>query len=115
MSELRKKSSSRSKSGNQKNAKNKKRSSKSKDRQKASKPNPIEESISSLIDQFDSLFIDKDSAFDKKRIKEFARNSLIMQDNDNVESPSSINYRNFIIILLKMCGLGIELGDEDEK
>ena len=115
MSELRKKSSSRSKSGNQKNAKNKKRSSKSKERQKASKPNPIEESISSLIDQFDSLFIDKDSAFDKKRIKEFARNSLIMQDNDNVESPSSINYRNFIIILLKMCGLGIELGDEDEK
>ena len=115
MSELKKKSSSRSKSNNQKNAKNKKRSSKPKDNQRSSNSNAIEESISSLIDQFDSLFIDKDSAFDKKKIKEFARNTLIMKDNEDEESPSSINYRNFIIILLKMCGLGIELDDEDEK
>ena len=115
MSELKKKSSSRSKSNNQKNAKNKKRSSKPKDNQRSSNSNAIEESISSLIDQFDSLFIDKDSAFDKKKIKEFARNTLIMKDNEDEESPSSINYRNFIIILLKMCGLGIELDDEEEK
>ena len=83
MSELKKKSSSRSKSNNQKNAKNKKRSSKPKDHQRSSNSNAIEESISSLIGQFDSLFIDKESDFDKKKIKEFARNTLIMKDNDD--------------------------------
>ena len=114
MSELKQKSTSRSQSRNKKNAKTKKHTSKSPNRQKRSKDKSIENSISSLIDQFDSLFIDKDSAFDKKKIKEFARNSLIMKDGDDEES-SSINYRNFIIVLLKMCGLGIDLEDEDEK
>lgn len=114
MSELKQKSTSRNQSRNKKNAKTKKHTSKSPNRQKRSKDKSIENSISSLIDQFDSLFIDKDSAFDKKKIKEFARNSLIMKDGDDEES-SSINYRNFIIVLLKMCGLGIDLEDEDEK
>ena len=115
MSELKKKSSSRSPSRNKKGARNKSRPSKSTKRQKSSKDKGVEDSISSLIDQFDSLFIDKDSSFDKKKIKEFARNSLIMKDTDDDESSSSINYRNFIIVLLKMCGLGIDLDDEDEK
>ena len=115
MSEMKKKSSSRSPSRNKKGARNKSRPSKSTKRQKSSKVKGVEDSISSLIDQFDSLFIDKDSAFDKKKIKEFARNSLIMKDTDDDESSSSINYRNFMIVLLKMCGLGIDLDDEDEK
>ena len=115
MSELKQKSSSRSQSRANKNAKNKKRTSKSTKRQKTSKDNGVEDSISSLINQFDSLFIDKDSAFDKKKIKEFARNTLIMKDADNDDSDASINYRNFIIVLLKMCGLGIDLEDEEEK
>ena len=38
-----------------------------------------------------------------------------MKDTDDDESSSSINYRNFMIVLLKMCGLGIDLDDEDEK
>ena len=115
MSEMKKKSTSRSPNRNKKGARNKSRPSKSTKRQKSSKNKGVEDSISSLIDQFDSLFIDKDSAFDKKKIKEFARNSLIMKDTDDDESSSSINYRNFMIVLLKMCGLGIDLDDEDEK
>ena len=111
---MKQKSSSRNQSRSNKKAKNKKRSSKSTKHQGPSKENQVESSISSLIDQFDSLFIDKDSTFDKKKIKEFARNSLLMKDSDS-EDSSSINYRNFIIILLKMCGLGIDLNDEEEK
>ena len=65
MSEMKKKSSSRSPSRNKKGARNKSRPSKSTKRQKSSKNKGIEDSISSLIDQFDSLFIDKDSSFDK--------------------------------------------------
>ena len=103
---MKQKSSSRNQSRSNKKAKNKKRSSKSTKHQGPSKENQVESSISSLIDQFDSLFIDKDSTFDKKKIKEFARNSLLMKDSDS-EDSSSINYRNFIIILLKMCGLGM--------
>ena len=113
MSELKQKKVSRSPSHGKKNAKGNRRPTKTRKNEKSSKDKGIEDSISSLIDQFDSLFIEKDSAFDKKKIKEFARNSLIMKDND--EDSSSINYRNFIILLLKMCGLGIDLEDEEEK
>ena len=114
MSELKQKSRSRSQSRDKKSSKNKKRAVKSSKNHKPSKDKAIEDSISSLIDQFDSLFIDKDTNFDKKKIKEFARNTLIMKDNDD-EDSSSINYRNFIIVLLKMCGLGIDLDDEESK
>ena len=71
-------------------------------------------SISSLIGQFDKLFIDKETTFDKKKIKEFARNILISKDSEDDESVS-INYQNFIILLLKMCGLEIDLNDDEEK
>ena len=114
MSELKQKSTSRSQSRDKKSSKNKKRTVKSTKNHKPSNDKSIEDSISSLIDQFDSLFIEKDSNFDKKKIKEFARNTLIMKDK-NDEDSSSINYRNFIIVLLKMCGLGIDLDDEESK
>ena len=50
----------------------------------------------------------------KKKIKEFARNNFIIKDEYDEES-SSINYQNFIILLLKMCGLEVDLNDDDEK
>ena len=114
MSELKQRSASRSQSRDKKSSKNKKRNLKSTKNPKPSNNKSIEDSISSLIEQFDSLFIEKDSNFDKKKIKEFARNTLIMKDN-NEEDSSSINYRNFIIVLLKMCGLGIDLENEESK
>ena len=82
MSELKQKSTSRSQSRDKKSSKNKKRTVKSTKNHKPSKDKSIEDSISSLIDQFDSLFIEKDSNFDKKKIKEFARNTLIMKDKN---------------------------------
>ena len=114
MSELKQRSASRSQSRDKKSSKNKKRNLKSTKNPKPSNNKSIEDSISSLIEQFDSLFIEKDSNLDKKKIKEFARNTLIMKDN-NEEDSSSINYRNFIIVLLKMCGLGIDLENEESK
>ena len=113
MSEFKQKSTSRSQSRERKSSKNKKRVKSTKNH-KPSNDKSIEDSISSLIDQFDSLFIEKDSNFDKKKIKEFARNTLLMKDKED-EDSSSINYRNFIIVLLKMCGLGIDLDDEESK
>ena len=114
MSQLRKKSTSRSQSQNKKEAKNKKRSTKSTKQQKPKHDKTLESSLSSLIEQFDSLFIEKDAAPDKKKLKEFARSSLILKE-DNDEDTSSINYRNFIIVLLKMCGLNIDLENDEEK
>ena len=115
MSEIKTKSKGRNTSHTKRSAKNKKKSTKtSTKRQKSSSKRQIEESISSILDQFDNLFIDKESTFDKKKIKEFARNALIIKDSEDPES-ASINYQNFIILLLKMCGLEIDLNDEDEK
>ena len=65
MSELKQKSTSRSQSRDKKSSKNKKRTVKSTKNHKPSNDKSIEDSISSLIDQFDSLFIEKDSNFDK--------------------------------------------------
>lgn len=116
MSDIKTKSNSRNTSHTKKNTKNKKKSTKnSTKRQKSSSKKNIEDSISSLIEQFDDLFIDKETVFDKKKIKEFARNTLIMKDADNEDESVSINYQNFIILLLKMCGLEIDLADDDEK
>ena len=117
MSEMKSKSNSRNNSHTKKSVRNKKKSTKgSTKRTKPSSKNQVEESISSLITQFDNLFIDKETTFDKKKIKEFARNTLIIKDaeNDGDES-ASINYQNFIILLLKMCGLEIDLSDDGEK
>ena len=114
MSELKKKSNSRSQSHTKKQAKNKKRPTKSAKPQKQKYDKNLENSISSLIEQFDTFFITENAAPDKKKLKEFARNSLILKDNSD-EDSSSINYRNFIIILLKMCGLSIDLDNDEEK
>ena len=59
MSELKQRSASRSQSRNKKSSKNKKRNLKSTKNPKPSNNKSIEDSISSLIEQFDSLFIDK--------------------------------------------------------
>ena len=117
MSETKSKSSSRKTSRTKRNTKNKKKSTKSTNKAKNnSSKKIIEDSISSLIDQFDNLFIDKETTFDKKKIKEFARNTLIIKDTEiDDEESASINYQNFIILLLKMCGLEIDLNDDDEK
>ena len=116
MSEIKSKSSSRNTSHTKRNTKNKKKSTKnSTKRQKSSSKKKIEESISSLIEQFDELFIDKETTFDKKKIKEFARNTLIMKEDEDDDESISINYQNFIVLLLKMCGLEIDLTDDDEK
>ena len=115
MSEIKKKSNTRSSSRTKKSTKKKKKSSKTPNKKKISpSKRQIEDSITSLIDQFDNLFIDKDSTFDKKKIKEFGRNTLIIKDSEDDDSVS-INYQNFIIFLLKMCGLEIDLNDDDEK
>ena len=117
MSETKSKSTSRNTSRAKRSVKNKKKSTKSSNKaKKSSSKKVIEDSISSLINQFDNLFIDKETTFDKKKIKEFARNTLIIKDaeNDGDES-ASINYQNFIILLLKMCGLEIDLSDDGEK
>ena len=114
MSDIKTKTNSRNASHRKKSTKNKKKSTKSTKKAKSSSKKPIEDSISSLIVQFDNLFIDKESSFDKKKIKEFARNTLIMKDSEDEEN-SSINYQNFIILLLKMCGLEIDLNDDEEK
>ena len=98
MSQLRKKSTSRSQSQNKKEAKNKKRSTKSTKQQKPKHDKTLESSLSSLIEQFDSLFIEKDAAPDKKKLKEFARSSLILKE-DNDEDTSSINYRNPLLTI----------------
>ena len=116
MSEMKSKSNSRNNSRTKKNAKNKKKSTKgSTKKARPSSKKKLEDSISSLINQFDSLFIDKETSFDKKKIKEFARNTLIIKDSLNDEDSASINYQNFIIVLLKMCGLEIDLNDDEEK
>ncbi len=114
MSELTKKSSRCSQSPNKKGVKNKNRISELTIPQKPHKDKGVEDFVSSLITQSDSFFTKKDHAFDKKKIKEFAINSLIMKDTEE-ESSSSINYGNFMIFWLKMCGLEIDLNDEDEK
>ena len=114
MSDIKTKTNSRNASHRKKSTKNKKKSTKSTKKAKSSSKKQIEDSISSLIVQFDNLFIDKESSFDKKKIKEFARNTLIMKDSEDEEN-SSINYQNFIILLLKMCGLEIDLNDDEEK
>ena len=115
MSDIKTKSNSRKGSHSKKNQKNKKKSTKvSTKSKKSSSKKQIEDSISSLIDQFDNLFLDKETSFDKKKIKEFARNTLIIKDSENDES-ASINYQNLVILLLKMCGLEIDLNDDEEK
>ena len=115
MSEIKTKSNKGKSSHPKKSVRNKKKSTKSPiKKSKTSSKKQIEESISSLIEQFDNLFIDKDASFDKKKIKEFARNNFIIKDEYDEES-SSINYQNFIILLLKMCGLEVDLNDDDEK
>ena len=116
MSEIKSKSNSRNTSHTKRSTKNKKKSTKnSTKRQKSSSKKKIEDSISSLIEQFDDLFIDKENSFDKKKIKEFARNTLITKEDEEDDESISINYQNFIILLLKMCGLEIDLTDDDEK
>ena len=116
MSEMKSKSNSRNNSHTKKSVRNKKKSTKgSTKRTKPSSKNQVEESISSLITQFDNLFIDKETSFDKKKIKEFARNTLIIKDSQNNEESASINYQNFIILLLKLCGLEIDLNADEEK
>ena len=115
MSEIKTKSNRRTSNNTKKNDRNKKKLAKSPiTKTKSSSKKQIEDSISSLIEQFDNLFIDKEASFDKKKIKEFARNNLIIKDEYDEES-SSINYRNFIILLLKMCGLEVDLNDDEEK
>ena len=117
MSQIKTKSNSKNTSNTKKINKNKKKSTKdSTKNKKSSSKKQIEDSITSLISQFDNLFLDKDTTFDKKKIKEFARNSLIIKDSgDGDEECASINYQNFIILLLKMCGLEIDLNDDEEK
>lgn len=116
MSEIKSKSNSRNTSHTKRSTKNKKKLTKnSTKRQKSSSKKKIEDSISSLIEQFDDLFIDKENSFDKKKIKEFARNTLITKEDEEDDESISINYQNFIILLLKMCGLEIDLTDDDEK
>ena len=113
---MKSKSNSRNNSHTKKSVRNKKKSTKgSTKRTKPSSKNQVEESISSLITQFDNLFIDKETSFDKKKIKEFARNTLIIKDSQNNEESASINYQNFIILLLKLCGLEIDLNADEEK
>ena len=115
MSEIKNKSKIRNSSRTKKSTKKKKKAGKTPNKKsKSSSKKQIEDSISSLIDQFDNLFIDKETTFDKKKIKEFARNILISKDSEDDESVS-INYQNFIILLLKMCGLEIDLNDDEEK
>ena len=116
MSERKSKSNNRNNSRTKKNTKNKKKSTKgSTKKARPSSKKQLEDSVSSLINQFDNLFIDKETSFDKKKIKEFARNTLIIKDSLNDEDSASINYQNFIIVLLKMCGLEIDLNDDEEK
>ena len=72
-----------------------------------------EKSLSELITKFDQLFLDKENPTAKKNLKEFARNELVIKENDSEET--SINYQNFIILLLKLCGMEIDLTDDDTK
>ena len=67
--------------------------------------------IESLIRDFNLLFLDDDAKPTEKKLKDFSREDLI---NVSSNGESDINYKNFIIFLLKISGLEIDIDDSDE-
>ena len=110
-------SSSRSNSKTEKQLNNKKKFKKSTKKQKnITKNSQIEiedvSEISNLINRFNSLFIEDKIKLTEKKLIEFSKTYLFNASNNSEDN--SLNYKSFIIFILKLCGLEIDIENKDE-
>ena len=110
-------SSSRSKSKKEKQLNEKKKTKKSIKKKKNINNNTQIEledisEISNLINKFNSLFIEDKIKLTEKKLIEFSKTYLFNASNNSEDN--SLNYKSFIIFILKLCGLEIDIENKDE-
>ena len=97
----------------QKKRKNK-NSNKTKDNKKKLSQIDKEEisEISNLIDNFNALFLDEKTKPSERKLIEFTKKYFVDYSEEN--DDNTLNYKLFIVFIVKLCGLEIEIEDKEE-
>ena len=68
--------------------------------------------ISNLINRFNLLFLEDKAKLTEKKLIEFTKSYLFYISDDS--NDNSLNYKTFIVFILKLCGLEIDIENKDE-
>ena len=68
--------------------------------------------IQNLIEQFDSIFIEEQSKQTEKNIVNFTK-LYLLNNSDNPEEIT-LNYKSFMVFIIKLCGLQIDIEKDEE-
>ena len=68
--------------------------------------------ISNLINRFNLLFLEDKAKLTEKKLIEFTKSYLFYISDDS--NDNSLNYKSFIVFILKLCGLEIDIENKDE-